>query len=489
MLKQVKSFSKKKEQKNVLIILFLILLLAIFIRTYRMHELSVFIADQALMSTEVIKILNGVLTLIGPKASIGSFFFGPVVYYFMIPFYFIFNGYPIAGTVFQTVLQILTIPLIFMIGKKIKNEQVGLIASFIFTVSALLVDYSRATFNTTTALFFSTSIIYIYFSIINKYRWWKSLLIGILLGIIIQMNFITASIVFAVFLFPIFFCRKLISIKFYCLLIIGFIIGFSPYLLFEVRHNFYNSHEIINYIFHGSSGNKKSVLYFIQDLPVIISSLFYGKGVFWLGSITILFMTLTAGLFVKKKFNNVYFNFLLFLITISFIVSLLYGRHLESIYLITIHTTLIIIFAAMISFILRKKYLMILLLLIIILVLNMPNWNLQKQMHDLQDGLSMSDFDKSAMIIKNDNTKAQINVAMEAQRDNRAMPLRYFLFLYKIPVLNFDNYSNAMYLYIIVRNNRALRNINLWELRSFGSNKVIKTWKINDQYAMYKIQK
>jgi 4-amino-4-deoxy-L-arabinose transferase-like glycosyltransferase len=156
------------KQNRTLFLLFCITLLGTFIRLYRIDTLSIFIADQAVMSTEVLKILRGNLTLLGPKASIGPFFFGPIVYYLLAPFYFFSNGYPLAGTIFETALQILTIPLVFLIGKKVKNEQVGLIAAFCFAVSALLVEYSRATFNTTTALFFSTLVIYLFFSILSK---------------------------------------------------------------------------------------------------------------------------------------------------------------------------------------------------------------------------------------------------------------------------------------------------------------------------------
>src|SRR5438034_2010199 len=95
-------FLTQIKRKRYLFLLTAIILLAIFIRTYRIHSLSVFIADQAIMSTETLKILRGDFTLLGPRASIAPLYFGPIVFYLMAPFYILFKSYPLAGTVFQT---------------------------------------------------------------------------------------------------------------------------------------------------------------------------------------------------------------------------------------------------------------------------------------------------------------------------------------------------------------------------------------------------
>jgi hypothetical protein len=484
----LKSIRNTIKLHKYLILLFLILLVALFIRTYEIHRLSIFIADQAIMSTETLNILRGNFTLLGPKASIAPLFFGPIVFYLMTPYYFLFNGYPLAGTVFQTSLQIFSIPLVYFIGKKVKNEQVGLIAAFLFAISGLFVEYSRASFNTTTALSFSTVIIFLFFSILNKYTSWKVLVMGILIGCMIQMNFITVSLPLTIATFPFLFYRQLRTFKFFLFLILGTVIGFSPYIIFEIRHDFYNTQAMIAYLFHGGSGKTKSVMYVLYDVPVIISKLFYGMTNLWLGIATALYMMFGVGYIIKKKENNLYLNFLLYSVVMALIISLLYGRHLESIYIISIHTALLVIFSA-VTFFLFKKRLLLFLFLLLIVLFNAPQWNLQKPMQDLQDGLLMSDFQKAARLIQKNDMKAKINVAMDAQRDNRAMPLRYFLLLDNIPVLNYDNYKDADTLYFIVRKTKNLKDSKLWEYKSFGPSEVVNAWDINDQYIMYKLKK
>lgn len=272
-------------------------------------------------------------------------------------------------------------------------------------------------------------------------------------------------------------------------MILGFFIGFSPYLLFEIRNNFFNFNEMFRYIFGRTSGGGRSVIYIFTDIPVIVSKLLYGVANIWIGWATILFMIITGIVYIKHKENTTYYNFILFLIGIVLIVSLLYGKHLESYYLITIHTSIRIFFAAFVVYILGKRTVLLGVFLLIMLLVNMPYWNVQKPIHDLQDGLAMRDFDKAAQIIREDNGSVTFNVAMDAQRDNRAIPLRYFLTLYDVPVMHYDDYGSAPYLYFIAGTDKPLSEITVWEYTSFGSDDIVTSWILNDEYTLYKLTK
>jgi len=60
--------------KKEILILVVIILLGAFLRTYRMEELAVFLADQASDSTKVYNITHGDFTLLGPITSVGGFY-------------------------------------------------------------------------------------------------------------------------------------------------------------------------------------------------------------------------------------------------------------------------------------------------------------------------------------------------------------------------------------------------------------------------------
>lgn len=99
-------------KKNYLLLIFAVVVLGTFLRFYRMYDLAVFLADQASDSQKVLDMLRGKFTLLGPITSVGGFYNGPIVYYLTYPFYLLLRGDPIAGTVFQSTLSILTMPLL-----------------------------------------------------------------------------------------------------------------------------------------------------------------------------------------------------------------------------------------------------------------------------------------------------------------------------------------------------------------------------------------
>ena len=240
---------KVMKKRADLIVLFFILLLAAFTRMYRMYDLAVFLADQAYDSTAVFNIIRGKLTLLGPIASVGGFHFGPVVYYLMVPFFLILRGDPISGTVFQTSLSLATIPLLYILGKRLKNEVVGLVASFLFAISPLMIDYSRASFNPVPLIFFSSLIIFLVLRNADRRTPTQSFLIGVLLGWAVQMHYLAISLLLFSFFFPFFLYRKSFFISYFSFLITGFLIGVSPFLMFEMRHDFLNTRLFLTYLF------------------------------------------------------------------------------------------------------------------------------------------------------------------------------------------------------------------------------------------------
>lgn len=348
-------------KKNTLILLFLISLIAIFLRAYKIESLAIFLADQASDSTKVYEMIKGRLTLLGPITSVGGFFNGPIVYYLMFPFYFIFKGEPIAGTVFQTFLQIITIPLIFILGKKLKNETVGLIASFLFAISPLMIDYSRAGFNAHPAILFSTLIIYVFLSLINNFSVVKGIVLGILIGFILQMHYLSISIALFIFFYPIMLDRKLLKIKYYLTIFLGIIVGLSPFLLFEIRHQFLNLNLLIKYIL----SNKPiswSISHSFNIWPVTISELLFGN---YLISIAIIFFIVRT--IVKEvKEKNIQIKPYLLLFLCVFFINLIYGRPLEKHYIIVFHTPLVLLFSLAINNAVKNNKILIVLFMMIV---------------------------------------------------------------------------------------------------------------------------
>ncbi len=474
--------------KKELLILLAIVLLAALLRVYRMGDLAVFLADQASDSTKVFNITHGDFTLLGPITSVGGFYNGPIVYYLMAPFFLLMNNHPLSGAVFQTTLSLLTIPLLYLIGKKIKNETVGFIAAFLFAISPLMVEYSRAAFNSYPAVFFSTLIIYLFVTIDERYKLVRYALIGLCIGWIIQMHYFTVVFIGVAAFFPWLVSHEIRKSHYYVLVLVGFIIGISPFLLFEVRHNFLNINLMLQY-FGSSPIQERSLLHGLIIWPKVIAHLVFGNNII-LGSLGTLALPIVLYTFLKRKSEpRERLVSIGLLVLFSFIMGILYGRYMQFHYVISVHTVFFILIALSVYYLVKKSISLLLIIGISLILLNMQAWNLQLDKHYDQDGLNIKDFQSAAAIITKDAPTGSFNVAMHAQGDNRAMPLRYTLLLEDMHPEPYENYSNIETLYFISRKDDPVEKQVMWEYTAFGPSIVTKSWGVNDQYMLYRLEK
>ena len=101
-------------------IIIAILVIATLLRFYRLHDLTTFSGDQGYDFLKVKEILEGNLTLLGPKIGpynqLGNLYLGPAYYYLLAPALFLFRLDPIGSAVLTAVLSIGTIYVIYLIG-------------------------------------------------------------------------------------------------------------------------------------------------------------------------------------------------------------------------------------------------------------------------------------------------------------------------------------------------------------------------------------
>lgn len=253
-----------------LAILSLILIIGAYLRLYRIRDYMTFLGDEG-RDVLVVKrmIIDHKFTLLGPTASVAGFFLGPIYYYFMIPFLLIFNLDPVGPAVMVALFGIAAIFLVYKTGKDFFSETTGLIAALLYAVSPVVINYSHSSWNPNLMPFFSLLIIYLCWKVVVKNKWRNIFWIGTCLGIALQLHYLAAFLGFAVFLYLI-INGKLNKTKEYLLGILGFITGLSPFLFFEIRHNFPNTISIFNFVFHGKDVNldNTSFLKIIPDVTV-----------------------------------------------------------------------------------------------------------------------------------------------------------------------------------------------------------------------------
>lgn len=354
--------SKFKNQKLTnLLILSGILLLAAFLRLYRIADYMTFLGDEGRDVLTVYGILHGHLTLLGPTSSVGGFFLGPIYYYFMAPFLWLFNYNPVGPAVMVALFGVATVWLIYTVCVDFFNSKVGLIAAFLYAISPLVIAYSRSSWNPNPLPFFSLLTLFLLYKGILKNKLRLLFAAGFLLGIAMQLHYLATFLAVVMFLYVLFAETLFRQVNFnklwlplskkYILMLIGFAVGWSPFLAFEIRHGFLDFKNIFNFIFHsGNTGPSVNFFFTIYDVffrlfgRLVFSfpppeQLFkYSRLVINLWIAIVLLVAILATLFLFKSFytsfklkNDSFKKYLLFSVWFT-IGILLFGFYKKSIY-------------------------------------------------------------------------------------------------------------------------------------------------------------
>lgn len=258
-------------RNNLLIVL--ILFVAAIIRLYHIDGYMTFLGDEGRDAIAIYNIILGIgsllhgnihlaekqLTLLGPTASVGGFFMGPAYYYIVAPFFFLFGYTPVGASVMVTLLGVISVWLVYKIGTEFFNKKAGLIAALLYTFSPLVIIYSRSSWNPNVMPFFTLVTLYSLYKAVKHKNIWLFLLCGVLFGIDIQLHYVELFVGVVIILYVIFMYAKTMAkkpqklliqiIRDGCGILGGFLIGFSPFIAFEYRHEFLNTKNIFNFIF------------------------------------------------------------------------------------------------------------------------------------------------------------------------------------------------------------------------------------------------
>ncbi len=265
---------KKNPEKLLLVV---ILLTAAFLRLYRIQDYMTFLGDEGRDVLVVYGILHGHLTLLGPTASVGGFFLGPIYYYFMAPFLWLFNYNPVGPAVMVALFGIATVWLVYKFSEEFFGKEVGIISSLLYAISPLVIEYSRSSWNPNPLPFFSLLGLYVLYRGVVSGKLRNFFIAGILLGISMQLHYLATFLALIMILYVLFSeifrikndwinLIKSLLIK-YLYSFAGFLIGWSLFLAFEIRHGFPDFKSIINFIFHsGNTGPSTGFLPIVSNV-------------------------------------------------------------------------------------------------------------------------------------------------------------------------------------------------------------------------------
>lgn len=233
-----------KYMKRFPLILILIILVCIFFRTYQLVERFEFAHDGDLYSWIVKDIVvNRHSRLIGQLTSAPGIFIGSFFYYLLVPFFLLTNMDPIGVTILGVIVGVLTIISYYFVLGKLFNRTTGIIASFLHAVLIPAIGFDRWIVPTIPTKLWA--IWYLY-TLIMMIRGNFSVLpvLGILIGLIWQVHIALFPTLLAVPI-ALSLSRKLPNPKQILLFLSGLVITSTPFILFEVRHNFLQTMNLI----------------------------------------------------------------------------------------------------------------------------------------------------------------------------------------------------------------------------------------------------
>lgn len=482
------------KKKTVLILLCCIILLGGLLRFYRIRELGTFLADQAIELEDTWKITQGNFTLIGIKTSNSEVRNGAVMYYLLAPLLIIFGGDPIAGGILQSFFSLAGVVVAYLIGKKAQNEYTGLLAAFFIATSPLIVRYSRQTMLAQYPLFFCGLAVLLLMHLYQHFSRWNTFLLGILVGFMLQIHYATFSVMVACMIFPFIFLKN--AKKTYLLfLIIGIVIGFMPMIIFELRHEFFNSHMLLGLIQQRQSVLYPSISAYVSYFAMVISDLFFPSKKY-IGYIGILLFIVYV-IWFRAKLKIVEKISVLFIFS-SVMFVIVIGKDLVVHYAIAAFIPVAVITASLLYRITNYfslSYQMVFVTSAVIFILmNFPSYGFADN-HGwmMSEGWNLIGTQKAAEIISTDVStfawEKQYNLTMLVDAQTQGVPLRYFLKQRQKAPLSVEYYDKPDYLYVVSLQDADVRNSSLWEITSFGAFEIEKSWPVQNNYFLYRLGK
>lgn len=249
---------------------------------------------------------NHNITLIGPRSGgIPGVFHGPLWLYINLPAYILGNGNPVVVGWFWFLIFIVSIGVVYYVGKKMFDDTTAKFAALIYASSTGSSVY--AFFNPAGAVLLSPLFMYLLWLYFKKQNPIVLASCMFVLGCIIQFQ-MAFGVPLLVVILPFLIYRIIRDRKFsHFLAVASILIPMSSYFIFELRHNFLQIRSVINYLTGVENAGKvdisfpdlvtKRLTVFMNDVPGMI-----GKNELWI-TILIVFGILSSIVRGIKKFT------------------------------------------------------------------------------------------------------------------------------------------------------------------------------------------
>lgn len=254
-------------------LLVIIIGFGLFFRTFRVDALLLFLYDQgrdALVIWDLIH--NGKLSLIGPTTGIEGVFLGPFYYLLLLPPYLISGGDPKAASFFISILSGLGVVFIYIIGANF-SKVAGLLSAFLAGFSYMWISNDRWLANPTPVSFFAPLAFFMFWK--AKKNPTKFFPIAMfLMGLNLQLEASGSFLLMFAVLIWVYFSKIYTNFKALIFGVVAFILTLLPQALFELRHNYLITKNILKFFNNDHSGNGGFNLPTLVDIQTRLGLIF-----------------------------------------------------------------------------------------------------------------------------------------------------------------------------------------------------------------------
>ena len=241
------------------IFLGVLLVLAVFLRLYNLKGSLSFQGDQGRDALIVSQIFTEQdLVFIGPVTSVGNMYLGPLYYYFMLPFLWLSYPSPMGPVYAVALLGIVTVWLIFRLGKELIGEKAALIATLFFTFAGTVINYTRFSWNPNPAPLVSALMIYFTYQAWQKNpKYWVGVILSF--AVLLQLHYLTllsaagAGVIWLISLYQNWQRKNkssnlALQLKASAVGIFLLVLSFTPLVLFDSKHEWLNANAFYSLI-------------------------------------------------------------------------------------------------------------------------------------------------------------------------------------------------------------------------------------------------
>lgn len=362
-------FIKKHKAESIL--LGIILLLALFLRTYRIGEFMTFLGDEG-RDVRIVRdlITKGNLVFIGPQTSIGNMYLGPLYYYMMAPALLLSGLNPVGPAVMVALLGTLTVWLTWYVGRRWFSRTAGLVAALLYAVSPVAIIYSRASWNPNPMPFFSLLCLWGIYEVWHSKKYFWLPIVGVSFAFALQMHYLGLLLIPVLgffWLLSLMAINKAKDLKsrriFICFTLFAFLSFFllmSPLLLFDLKHQGmnYNAFKVfftdrqttVNLNPARSDRFLPVILMTVSDMVLARQTLFAP-----FGAILIFFLSIIV--FIKSKWQK---SLKVLFVWLGFAILGLsvYKQHVYIHYLGFIYPAIYLLLGALLGYLWEKKFIL-----------------------------------------------------------------------------------------------------------------------------------